>query len=57
MRKLIMTGLLLSAAGSSAPVTVGQPAPDFSVTTVEGRTFAISELRGKRVLVFLWASW
>jgi peroxiredoxin len=47
----------MAAAPAFAGVTVGQPVPDFSITTVEGQRVDISDLRGKRVLVFMWASW
>ncbi|HEX6914731.1 MAG TPA: TlpA disulfide reductase family protein [Chitinophagaceae bacterium] len=34
-----------------------QPAPDLRLPTPTGDTFALSELRGKYVLVDFWASW
>lgn len=39
------------------PVSVGQMAPDFTLTTFDGHPFKLSELRGKVVLVNFWASW
>jgi peroxiredoxin len=35
----------------------GVTAPDFSVTTLDGRTMRLSDLKGKRVVVDLWATW
>lgn len=32
-------------------------APDFTLNTLEGETIALSELRGKAVVVNFWASW
>ncbi|MFN8445079.1 MAG: TlpA disulfide reductase family protein [Caldilineaceae bacterium] len=32
-------------------------APDFEITTFEGETIRLSELRGKRVVINFWASW
>lgn len=32
-------------------------APDFTVTTLDGNTLRLSDLRGKRVLVDVWATW
>jgi thiol-disulfide isomerase/thioredoxin len=32
-------------------------APDFSLTAVDGRRWTLSELRGRPVIVNLWASW
>ncbi len=36
---------------------VGQDAPDFSFKTIDGKTYKISELRGKTVLVVFFATW
>lgn len=36
---------------------IGVPAPDFIVTTVDGKQFQLSALRGKRVIIDLWATW
>ena len=48
----------VAVAPSARPaVTVGQPVPAFSVTTVDGQRVDIADLRGKRVLLFMWASW
>jgi beta-lactamase regulating signal transducer with metallopeptidase domain/thiol-disulfide isomerase/thioredoxin len=46
-------------SGNRVPVVsmVGQPAPDFSVTTLDGKPFRLSEHRGKTVVVHFWATW
>jgi len=36
---------------------LGQPAPDFSLKTVDGREVKLSDYRGRRVIVAFWASW
>ncbi len=36
---------------------VGDMAPDFTVTRLDGETFTLSALRGKVVLVNWWATW
>jgi cytochrome c biogenesis protein CcmG/thiol:disulfide interchange protein DsbE len=38
-------------------VTLDKPAPDISVTTIDGRQFTLSELQGKVVVLNIWASW
>jgi peroxiredoxin len=35
----------------------GVQAPDFNVTTLDGRQIHLSDLRGKRVVVDMWATW
>lgn len=70
---LAVAGLLIIIAGfglvwasqSSSSATVPQPtaqpsgqiAPDFTLTTLDGDTVSLSDLRGKVVLVNFWASW
>ena len=53
----ILLAWVVAAPAARAAVTVGQPAPAFSVATVEGQRVDIADLRGKRVLLFMWASW
>jgi AhpC/TSA family len=38
-----------------APPAVGQPAPPFSVRTLDGHTVSLADLRGKTVLLHFWA--
>jgi cytochrome c biogenesis protein CcmG, thiol:disulfide interchange protein DsbE len=39
------------------PVTEGQPAPNFVLTTFDGEEISLEKLRGKVVVVNFWASW
>jgi peroxiredoxin len=39
------------------PVEVGNPAPDFRLPTPNGSSLALSELRGKVVVLNFWATW
>ncbi|HKF23938.1 MAG TPA: TlpA disulfide reductase family protein [Candidatus Angelobacter sp.] len=40
------------------PALVGKTAPDFSASTLDGRTVSLAEFRGqKKVVVSFWASW
>jgi cytochrome c biogenesis protein CcmG, thiol:disulfide interchange protein DsbE len=50
---LLGWGLQARAGG---PVEEGV-APDFSLTTFEGETITLSELRGQVVIINFWASW
>ncbi len=36
---------------------VGQPAPDFALTTIDGKRVRLSDFRGKTLVVNVWGSW
>jgi peroxiredoxin len=36
---------------------VGRPAPDFTLTTLDGEEFRLSDQRGKPVVLNFWATW
>jgi len=46
-----------SSARSGSPIRQDQPAPDFALDDLEGRSVRLSDLRGQVVLVNLWATW
>ena len=46
-----------SFAGSGALPLEGQPAPDFTLKTLDGSTVTLSKLQGQPVLINFWASW
>jgi cytochrome c biogenesis protein CcmG/thiol:disulfide interchange protein DsbE len=50
-----------ASEGPGGPVSptplAGEPAPDFELTTLDGGTVQLSELRGQPVVVNFWASW
>lgn len=39
------------------PLEIGEPAPDFTLVTFDGEQIDTTDLRGKVVLVNIWASW
>lgn len=43
--------------GVSAGVRLGMPAPDFSVPTLDGKTFSLSAQRGKPLVILIMAYW
>jgi cytochrome c biogenesis protein CcmG/thiol:disulfide interchange protein DsbE len=56
----IVAALLLAAAAAPAMATeprVGQPAPDFQLTLVDGSHVRLSDLRGQVVVLNFWATW
>ncbi len=54
---IALIGLLtLFACSGGRPPRIGEAAPDFTITDAQ-RTVALSQLRGKPVLLNFWASW
>ena len=57
----ILSATLLAAnasVGRAQKIAVGEPAPDFTVPSLDGKTtYRLSDFRGHRVLIFTWASW
>jgi cytochrome c biogenesis protein CcmG/thiol:disulfide interchange protein DsbE len=51
---LLFLGLLKAQQGS---YKIGQPAPEFSLTSYDGQEYSLASLRGKVVVVNFWASW
>ncbi len=60
---LALLGLLFwgMQRGPSTPINtvapINRPAPDFTVTTLDGQQLRMSDLRGKTVVLNIWASW
>ena len=38
-------------------VSVCDPAPDFTLPSLDGLPISLSSYRGRRVILFMWASW
>jgi thiol-disulfide isomerase/thioredoxin len=53
---LAMTALAMAGACPAAP-KIGEPAPDFTVTTFGGRTVKLADLRGEVIVLNFWATW
>lgn len=44
-------------ASLTSTVPLNRPAPDFTVTAIDGQQLRLSDLRGKVVVLNIWASW
>lgn len=64
-RMVMVAAALLLLGAAQAPVwgmgervpVVGMPAPDFTLTDLQGRAQSLSGYRGKVVLLNFWATW
>ena len=58
---IVAAGLVVAVAWigreNYQPIVTGSEAPDFTATTQDGREVALSDYRGKVVLVNIWATW
>jgi peroxiredoxin len=54
---LITTNIYAQKDDRGYIVAVGQPAPDFTVITTDGKNFKLSENRGKVIMIQFTASW
>jgi peroxiredoxin len=57
LNKSVYIQLLANYADKLESVAIGQPAPDFTMNTAEGKPLQLSSLYGKYLLVDFWASW
>lgn len=55
---LLAVGLLRPRSGNAAGTALaGQPAPNFTLQTLDGGRVSLAQFRGRPVLVNFWASW
>ena len=50
-------GMLLVARPALPVARIGDPAPNFALTDVDGNALRLADLRGRPVIVNFWASW
>jgi peroxiredoxin len=59
----VIAGAALASAAVGMPVaagdkvTIGQPAPDFTLTLIDGTKITRDQLRGQVVILNFWATW
>ncbi|MBU0674120.1 MAG: TlpA family protein disulfide reductase [Proteobacteria bacterium] len=50
--------LFIAACGKEPKIaTVGEPAPDFTLVDVQGKTWTLSQLKGQVIFINFWATW
>ena len=51
---LAAAGALFSGAASAAGLSPGDAAPDFSLVGSDGKTYSLSDYRGRQAVVLAW---
>lgn len=54
---VLLVVLAIAVQIRGAPPLESGAAPDFTVTTFDGQTYSLADLKGKPVVVNFWASW
>ena len=59
MKALVLAGVAFLAIGLASPVSaadlkVGDPAPDFTLKASDGKTYKLSDFKGKQAIVLAW---
>ena len=49
-----VVGLALGGRASAAELKVGDPAPDFTLQATDGKTYKLSDFKGKQAVVVAW---
>ena len=54
---MISALILLAVAGQSGGVEVGKAVTDVALTDMSGKSVRLSSFRGKKLILFNWATW
>ncbi|WP_298439306.1 TlpA disulfide reductase family protein [Geobacter sp.] len=57
MIPMIVLALFLGCSREQKPAIEGNPAPDFTLNTLNGELVKLSDLKGQVLLVNFWATW
>ena len=56
VKTLLLTFVLAASALAQQDLQIGQAAPDFAATTMDGRPVSLKELQGKVVVLTFWST-
>jgi thioredoxin-dependent peroxiredoxin len=49
-----LAGLLTAGSAAAADLKVGDPAPDFTLSASDGKTYHLADFKGKKAVVLAW---
>jgi peroxiredoxin len=52
-----LLAFLFSGPARADNATVGQPAPDFKATTLDGKSLSLADFKGQVLVINFWATW
>ncbi len=47
----------MTSIATPQPLELDKAVPDFTLTSLDGESVSLSDYRGRKVIVFMWASW
>jgi cytochrome c biogenesis protein CcmG, thiol:disulfide interchange protein DsbE len=53
----MVAGLAAGSLARASSIEVGQPAPDFRATTLDGHEFSLADFKGQVLVLNFWATW
>ncbi|MEZ0244492.1 MAG: peroxiredoxin family protein [Sphingomonas sp.] len=60
---ILAAPIMLGNAPTPAPralttgITVGEPAPDFALTTLDNKAITLDDVRGQVIVIHMWGAW
>ena len=54
---IVLASMLFASSAFASSVKLSEPAPDFTLKSLEGSNLRLEEYRGQVVLINFWASW
>jgi peroxiredoxin len=47
----------MTSTATPQPLELDSLVPDFALTSLDGESVSLSDYRGRKAIVFMWASW
>jgi peroxiredoxin len=57
IRAMVLAGVMIAGGAQAASPKIGQPAPDFTLTMLDGSKVTLADLKGQVIVLNFWATW